>query len=168
MEGSPMTDLETLRAKEIEASVIRKILTRLTPFLAILYTFNILDRNNISIAALTMKDALRFNDAVFGLGAGMFFVGYFFFEVPSNLIMERVGARRWIARIMLTWGLISTSMMFVRTPFQFYALRFLLGLAEAGFYPGILLYMTYWVPATVRAQVIARFLALTAILGIFG
>jgi ACS family tartrate transporter-like MFS transporter len=163
-----MTDLETLRAKEIEASVMRKILTRLTPFLAVLYTFNILDRNNISIAALTMKDALSFSDKVYGLGAGMFFIGYFFFEVPSNLIMERVGARRWIARIMLTWGLVSTSMMFVRTPASFYAIRCLLGLAEAGFYPGIILYLTYWAPASARARVISRFLALTAIIGLFG
>ncbi len=163
-----MTDLETLRAKEIEASVIRKVLTRLAPFLAILYTFNILDRNNLSIAALTMKDALHFSDFVYGLGAGMFFIGYFFFEVPSNLIMERVGARRWIARIMLSWGIISTSMMFVHTPTSFYAVRCLLGLAEAGFYPGIILYLTYWVPANARAQVISRFLALTAVIGLFG
>jgi MFS transporter, ACS family, tartrate transporter len=163
-----MTDLETLRDKEIEASVARKILMRLTPFLALLYTFNILDRNNLSIAALTMKDALSFNDKVYGLGAGMFFIGYFFFEVPSNLVMERVGARRWITRIMLTWGLISTSMMFVHTPASFYAVRCLLGVAEAGFYPGIILYLTYWVPGNARAQVISRFLALTAVIGLFG
>jgi ACS family tartrate transporter-like MFS transporter len=127
-----------------------------------------LDRTNINIAALTMKDDLRFSDAVYGFGAGIFFIGYFLFEVPSNLIMEKVGARRWIARIMLTWGAISACMMFVTTPISFYILRFLLGVAEAGFYPGVLLYLTYWVPAGYRAQIIARFLALTSILGLFG
>ena len=96
----------------------------------------------------------------------MFFIGYFLFEVPSNLIMERVGARKWIARIMVTWGLISASMMFVHTPISFYSLRFLLGLAEAGFYPGVLLYLTYWVPAALRARVISRFLATTAIMSV--
>ncbi len=163
-----MSDQEPLRSLTMERIVLQKLSTRLAPFLAILYVFCLLDRGNVSIAALAMKRDLHFNDAIYGLGAGIFFIGYFLFEVPSNLIMERVGARRWIARIMLTWGLISAAMLFVRTPFQFYALRFLLGLAEAGFYPGILLYMTYWVPATIRAQVIARFLALTAILGVFG
>jgi ACS family tartrate transporter-like MFS transporter len=98
----------------------------------------------------------------------VFFIGYFLFEVPSNLIMERVGARLWIARIMLTWGAVSAAMMFVHTPFSFYSLRFLLGLAEAGFYPGVILYVTYWIPATSRAYAISRFLALTSILGLFG
>lgn len=153
---------------EVERAVVRKILTRLTPFLAILYVFNLLDRGNVSIAALTMPRDLKFPDHVYGLGAGMFFIGYFLFEVPSNLIMERVGARRWIARIMVSWGAISAAMMFVRTPFSFYATRFLLGLAEAGFYPGVILYLTYWVPGAVRAQAIARFLALTSLLGLFG
>ena len=115
-----------------------------------------------------MQKNLKFSDTVYGFGAGIFFLGYFLFEVPSNLIMERAGARRWIARIMVTWGIISAAMMFVRSPGSFYGLRFLLGLAEAGFYPGILLYLTYWVPASLRAQVISRFLALSAILGLFG
>ena len=153
---------------EIERGYLRKLLGRLIPFLAILYVFCLLDRGNLSIAALTMQQDLRFSDTVYGLGAGLFFVGYFLFEVPSNLIMERVGARRWIARIMFTWGAVSAAMLFVRTPLQFYVMRFLLGIAEAGFYPGILLYLTYWVPANARAQVIARFLALTAVLGLFG
>jgi MFS transporter, ACS family, tartrate transporter len=153
---------------EMERAVIGKMMTRLIPFLSILYVFCLLDRGNVGIAALTMKEDLRFSDTVYGLGAGIFFIGYFIFEVPSNLIMEKVGARRWIARIMVTWGLISAAMMFTRTPLSFYVLRFLLGVAEAGFYPGVLLYLTYWVPASYRAQVIARFLALTAILGLFG
>lgn len=156
------------RSQDIERSVIKKVLLWLVPFLAILYVFNLMDRGNVSIAALTMKADLHFSDKVYGLGAGIFFVGYFLFEVPSNLIMERVGARRWIARIMLSWGVISAAMMFVHTPISFYALRFLLGVAEAGFYPGILLYLTYWVPGTARARVIARFLAFTGVLSLIG
>ena len=163
-----MTELEQQRSEAIEQSVIQKVLSRLIPFLAILYVFNLLDRGNVSIAALTMQKDLKFSDTVYGFGAGMFFIGYFFFEVPSNLIMERVGARRWIARIMFSWGLVSTAMMFIHTPFSFYFLRFLLGVAEAGFYPGIILYITYWVPANTRAKVIARFLFWTGILGLFG
>ena len=153
---------------KIERAVLGKIIGRLVPFLAFLYMFNILDRGNVGIAALQMKTDLRFSDGVYGLGAGIFFIGYFLFEVPSNLIMERVGARRWIARIMLSWGVISAGMMFVHTATTFYVLRFLLGLAEAGFFPGILLYLTYWVPEFARTRVIARFLSLTAILGLFG
>lgn len=156
------------RAQELEKSVVRKVLTRLIPFLAVLYMFNLLDRGNITIAALTMKGDLGFNDRVYGWGVGIFFIGYFLFEVPSNLIMERVGARLWIARIMFTWGIVSTSMMFVKSPITLYTLRFLLGVAEAGFFPGIILYLTYWIPAAIRAKVLARFLAVTGILGLLG
>ena len=152
----------------VEGAIVGKILVRLIPFLALLYVFCLLDRGNVGVAALTMKKDLQFGDTIYGLGAGIFFVGYFIFEVPSNLLMEKVGARRWIARIMLTWGLISAAMMFVRTPTSFYVLRFLLGLAEAGFYPGILLYLTYWVPARARARVLSRFLALSAVMGLVG
>lgn len=155
-------------SKALERAVVIKLMTRLIPFLAILYVFCLLDRGNVSIAALTMQRDLAFSDKVYGLGAGIFFIGYFLFEVPSNLIMERVGARKWIARIMVTWGVISAAMMFVSTPLSFYCMRFLLGLAEAGFYPGVLLYFTFWVPAKLRARVISRFLALTALLGLFG
>ena len=162
------SDREPSSSPDMERVVVQKILARLVPFLSVLYVFCLLDRTNLSIAALQMTADLKFSDTVYGLGAGMFFVGYFFFEVPSNLIMEKVGARLWIARIMITWGLVSAAMMFVSTPTSLYVLRFLLGLAEAGFYPGILLYLTYWVPASARAQVIARFLALTAVLGLFG
>src|SRR2546430_13503948 len=116
----------------IESAIARKFMWQLAPFLALLYAFCILDRGNVSVAALQLQGDLKFNDIVYGTGAGIFFIGYVLFEVPSNLIMERVGARLWIARIMVTWGIISASMMFVKTPFSFYALRFLLGLAEAG------------------------------------
>jgi ACS family tartrate transporter-like MFS transporter len=173
-----MNDLERLNSKEIEHAVVNsmqiekavvsKVLTRLVPFLALLYVAALLDRSNVSIAALTMKQDLKFSGTVYGIGAGIFFIGYFIFEVPSNLIMERVGARRWIARIMLTWGILSGCMMFVRTPLSFYIMRFLLGVAEAGFYPGIILYLTYWVPGGARTRVLARFLALTSILGLIG
>ncbi|HLK61344.1 MAG TPA: MFS transporter [Chthonomonadaceae bacterium] len=163
-----MADLVSLPTQEIERSAIRKIMLSLAPFLALLYVFNMLDRGNVSSAALTMQKDLHFSDTVYGLGAGIFFIGYFFFEVPSNLVMERVGARRWIARIMISWGIISACMMFVRNPASFYGLRTLLGVAEAGFFPGIILYLTYWVPSKYRAQVIARFLALTAIIGLVG
>ena len=156
------------RAQELEKSVVRKVVTRLIPLIAILYMFNLLDRGNITIAAIPLQKELGFTDRVYGLGAGIFFLGYFLFEVPSNLIMERVGARLWIARIMLTWGIVSTSMMFVKTPLSLYTLRFLLGVAEAGFYPGIILYLTYWVPQAVRAKVLSRFLAVTGILGLLG
>jgi ACS family tartrate transporter-like MFS transporter len=146
---------------------VSKFARRLTPFLAILYVFCLIDRTNVSIAALQMQPALNFSNEVYGTGAGIFFLGYFIFEVPSNLIMERVGARLWIARIMITWGALSCAMMFVHTPLSFYILRFLLGVAEAGFFPGVVLYITYWVPATSRARAMAQFLALTAILGLF-
>ncbi len=159
---------EAERSREIEKSVIRKIMVGLVPFLAILYTFNLLDRGNVSIAALTMQKDLNFSNTIFGFGVSVFFIGYFLFEVPSNIIMEKFGARRWIARIMLTWGVISCCMMFMKSPVSFYSLRFLLGVAEAGFFPGIILYLTYWTPASVRAQVIARFLALTSFFSLIG
>jgi ACS family tartrate transporter-like MFS transporter len=149
-------------------AILAKVARRLIPFIAIIYAFNILDRTNISIASLTMKPDLHFSDTVYGIGAGMFFIGYFFFEAPSNLILEKVGARIWIARIMFTWGLVSSAMMFVTTPTMFYVMRFLLGLAEAGFYPGMILYLTYWFPTAQRAQAVARFVAVSAIVGVVG
>lgn len=151
-----------------ERRILSKVARRLVPFIALCYAFNMLDRTNIGIASLTMKADLHFSDTIYGLGAGMFFIGYFFFEVPSNLILERVGARKWIARIMITWGAVSAAMLFVRTPFQFYAMRFLLGIAEAGFYPGIILYMTYWFPTAQRAQAVARFVAVSSFVGVLG
>lgn len=159
-----MTDQALKDERTTEQTVIRKIMNRLIPFLAILYVFNLIDRGNVSIAALTMQTDLKFSDTVYGFGAGIFYIGYFLLEVPSNMVMERVGARRWMARIMISWGIISACMMFVRDPISFYSLRFLLGVAEAGFYPGIILYITYWVPSSSRARVIARFLSLQAIL----
>ncbi len=148
--------------------VMRKVVRRLIPFLFICYIVNYIDRINVGYAALEMKADLGFSDAVYGLGASMFFVGYVLFEIPSNLIMERVGARLWIARIMISWGAISSCMMFVKTPEMFYLLRFLLGAAEAGFFPGTILYLTHWVPAKERARAVALFLTSTALSGVIG
>src|SRR5437762_6118471 len=149
-------------------ALLSKITRRLIPFMFLLYIVAYLDRINVGFAALQLNEALKFDPAVFGLGAGIFFVGYFIFEVPSNLIMERVGARIWMARILTTWGLISAAMMFVRGPWSFYTLRFLLGVAEAGFFPGIVLYLTYWIPSSRRAGALAAFLTSTAVSGVIG
>jgi len=137
----------------------RKISARIIPLMMLLYLVAFLDRVNIGFAALTMNKDLGFTPYVYGWGAGIFFIGYFLFEVPSNLILEKVGARLWIARIMLTWGLISAAMAFVSGTGSFLALRFLLGAAEAGFLPGMLLYLTYWFPSRRRANFIGLFMA---------
>jgi ACS family tartrate transporter-like MFS transporter len=145
---------------------------RLIPFLFVLYVVAYLDRINVSFAALTMNKALGLSDAVYGWGSGIFFVGYFLFEVPSNLIMHRTGARRWIARIMMSWGLLSMAMMFTGRFFSnvadFFMLRFLLGVAEAGFFPGMILYLTYWFPRAQRARAVAWFMTATSVSGVVG
>ena len=147
---------------------LARVRRRLIPFLFLLYVVAYLDRINVSFAALQMNEALGFSSAVYGLGAGVFFISYVLFEVPSNLILHRVGVRLWIARIMITWGLISSAMMFVQGTTSFYVLRFLLGGAEAGFFPGIILYLTRWLPADERARAIALFMTATALAGIVG
>lgn len=152
----------------LEASVISKVALRLLPFLFFLYVVAYLDRINVGFAALQMQSELRFNDAVYGLGSGIFFVGYFFFQVPSNLVLARVGARRWIAVLMVLWGVVSCSMVFIHSPMSFYTLRFLLGAAEAGFFPGIILFLKDWFPANARARTIAWFMAAGPVSGIIG
>jgi len=142
---------------ELETSTIRAISWRLIPFLVLAYFFSYLDRVNVGLAALTMNADLKISPAMFGWGAGIFFIGYFIFEVPSNLALEKFGASRWIARIMVTWGVISALMSLASGATSFYVLRFLLGVAEAGFFPGIILYLTYWYPAEYRARFIAAF-----------
>ncbi|WP_050424005.1 MFS transporter [Bradyrhizobium tropiciagri] len=142
---------------EIETSTIRAISWRLIPFLILAYFFSYLDRVNLSFAALTMNAELKFSPLVFSFGAGIFFIGYFVFEVPSNLALERFGASKWIARIMVSWGILSALMAAVYDEHSFYALRFFLGVAEAGFFPGIILYLTYWYPAEYRARFLAAF-----------
>jgi ACS family tartrate transporter-like MFS transporter len=155
-------------AHPFEAAVFAKVRRRLIPFMFLLYVVNYLDRVNIGFAALQMNRDLGFSPEVYGFGAGIFFWGYLLFEVPSNLLMDRVGARIWIARIMIGWGLVSTSMMFMHGATAFYTLRFLLGVAEAGFFPGMILYLTYWFPASERAKAIAQFMTATAIAGVVG
>jgi MFS transporter, ACS family, tartrate transporter len=142
----------------LERATLDRVSLRLLPFLFMLYIVSFLDRSNLAIAALQMNRDLKFGSSVYGLGAGVFFIGYALFEVPSNLILARVGARRWIARIMLVWGVIASAMLFVRTPAQFYTLRFLLGVAEAGFFPGIIYYLSLWFPSTERARALSRFM----------
>jgi MFS transporter, ACS family, tartrate transporter len=142
---------------ELETSTIRAISWRLIPFLVLAYFFSYLDRVNLGFAALTMNAELKFSPTIFAWGAGIFFIGYFIFEVPSNLALEKFGASRWIARIMVTWGIISALMSLVSGEWSFYILRFLLGVAEAGFFPGIILYLTYWYPAEYRARFLAAF-----------
>ncbi len=141
----------------IETSTVRAISWRLIPFLVLAYFFSYLDRVNLGFAALTMNAELKFTPLIFSWGAGIFFIGYFLFEVPSNLALEKFGASRWIARIMVSWGIISGLMALVSGEWSFYALRFLLGVAEAGFFPGIILYLTYWYPAEYRARFLAAF-----------
>ena len=151
-----------------EAATYRKIAWRLIPFVFICYLCSYLDRINVSFAKLQMLKDLGLSEAVYGAGASVFFVGYLIFEIPSNLLLLRVGPRRWIARIMITWGLISAAMMFVRTPTTFYVARFFLGLAEAGFFPAILLYLTYWFPQSRRSKVIALFMTGIPMSGVVG
>jgi MFS family permease len=145
-----------------------KITLRLMPYLALLWCLAWIDRVNIGFAKLTMLDDLKFSEAVYGLGAGMFFLGYFFFEVPSNLLLQKIGARKTLMRITIGWGAVCIAMSFVSTPVQFYVLRFLLGAFEAGFQPGVLIFLTSWYPAHRRAQAIGLFTSATAVSGIVG
>jgi len=151
-----------------EERAYSKVVVRLIPFLFLCYVCSYLNRINVSFAKLQMVSDLGWSEAVYGLGAGMFFIGYFAFEIPSNIVMFKVGARRWIARIMVTWGLISAGMMFVHTPTQFYVMRFLLGVAEAGFFPAILLYISQWFPSSRGAKVTALFMAAIPMSGVIG
>ena len=155
-------------AVEPSTAAFARVSRRLIPFLVFLYILNFLDRVNVGFAALEMNRDLGFGPAVYGLGAGIFFAGYCLFEVPSNLVLYRVGARIWIARIMITWGIAASAMLLVHTPASFYALRFLLGAAEAGFFPGIIFYLTYWYPAEERARAYAWFLAAIPVCGVIG
>ena len=148
--------------------VYNKIAWRLMPFLLLLYIISFLDRVNVGFAKLQMSADIGLSDAAYGIGAGIFFLGYCLCEIPSNLLLQRFGAKFWIARIMVVWGIISTAMLFVQTPWQFYGMRFLLGIAEAGFYPGIILYLTYWYPARLRSQICAIFFLGIALSGVIG
>lgn len=152
----------------IETAVLSRLTWRLLPFLFLLYIVAYLDRINVGFAALQMQEQLKFSDRMYGLGAGMFFAGYFLFQVPSNLALNRVGARRWIAMLMIIWGVISSSMATVETPRGFYVLRFLLGSAEAGFFPGMILYLKSWFPENARARAVALFMTAGPLSGVLG
>jgi len=158
--SSPHPDVATI--------TLRKVTLRLIPFLFLLYIVAWLDRVNLGFAALQMNSDLGFSSAAFGFGSGVFFLGYCLCEVPSNLILHRVGARRWIARIMMSWGAISVAMMFVRSAPAFYTLRFLLGAAEAGFFPGVVYYLSHWYPEAQRARAIAAFMTAVPVSGVIG
>lgn len=150
-----MEDIKPVSA--LEEQTIKRISKRIIPFLVILFVMAFLDRTNIGFAALHMNDAIGITQTIFGLGAGIFFLGYFIAEVPSNILLHRFGARIWIARIMITWGIIAAMMGFIQNGTQFIVLRFLLGIAEAGFFPGVIFYLTLWFPARYRARVFATF-----------
>ncbi|SAL01346.1 major facilitator transporter [Caballeronia arationis] len=151
-----------------EEATYRKVAWRLSPLLLLCYVVAYLDRVNVGFAKLQMSADLGLSDAVYGFGAGIFFFGYFIFEIPSNVILHKVGARVWIARIMITWGIISALTMFITTPTMFYVMRFLLGVAEAGFFPGIILYLTYWYPAHRRGRMTTLFMTAIALSGLIG
>ncbi len=151
-----------------EEATYRKVAWRLLPVLFLCYVLAYLDRVNVGFAKLQMQKDLGFSDTVYGIGAGVFFIGYFLFEVPSNLILERVGAKIWIARIMILWGLVSAGMMFTSGEATFYAFRFVLGVAEAGFFPGIILYLTYWFTRVHRARMVAGFMTAITLSGVIG
>ena len=163
--------------EDVEKRVIGKVMWRLIPFLIVCYFVAYLDRVNVGFAKLHMNQALGLSEAAFGLGAGLFFVGYFIFEVPSNIFLEKVGARVWIARIMITWGIVSAAFAFIPSISAstglpstgiFYFLRLLLGACEAGFFPGIIFYLTLWFPAVYRARVISLFMLAIPISSIIG
>jgi ACS family tartrate transporter-like MFS transporter len=153
---------------DLRHETMRRVSLRLLPLLFALFVCNYIDRTNIAMAKLQMDHDLGFTDEAYAFGASIFFVGYILFEVPSNLILARVGARRWIARIMISWGLVATAMMFIRTPLHFYTLRVLLGFTEAGFFPGIVYYLGQWFPAAQRARAISRFMIGIPLAGIVG
>ncbi len=155
-------------APAFERQLYRKVTWRLIPFLFLCYILAYLDRVNVGFAKLQMQQDLGISDTVYGIGAGIFFIGYFLFEVPSNLLMQKIGAKIWIARIMIVWGILSSAMMLTNSTTTFYVLRFSLGVAEAGFFPGIILYLTYWFPRTHRAKMVAAFMTAIALSGVVG
>jgi D-galactonate transporter len=161
-------DRKSGKRDQLDAQTYAKVTWRLLPFLLLCYVAAYLDRVNVGFAKLQMLNDLHFSETVYGLGAGIFFIGYFLFEVPSNVIMHKVGARIWIGRIMITWAILSAATMFVTSPTMFYGIRFLLGVAEAGFFPGIVLYLTYWFPAQRRSRMNALFMIGIPIAGVLG
>jgi D-galactonate transporter len=163
-----MPPVGRLSASSAQDSLFSKITWRLVPFLFLCYLGAYLDRVNVGFAKLQMQKELGLSETVYGLGAGIFFIGYVLFEVPSNIILHKVGARLWLARVMLTWAIISAGTAFIKTPTAFYIMRFLLGMAEAGFIPGVLLYLTLWFPAARRGRIMALFLTAIPMASVIG
>jgi D-galactonate transporter len=155
-------------SQEFEKTTYRKVTLRLMPFLILCFIIAYVDRVNVGFAKLEMQKDLGMSDAVYGVGAGIFFIGYFFFEVPSNIALQRFGARKWIAPIMIIWGFISSCTMFARNATHFYIIRFILGIFEAGFFPGVILYLTYWYSRKHRAKMVAAFMTAIALSGVIG
>ena len=151
-----------------EKAVYKKVTWRIIPFLFLCYILSYIDRVNVSFAKLQMQQDLGMSDTIFGAGMGIFFIGYFFFEVPSNMMLRKIGARRWIGPIMIVWGFVSSAFVLVKTPFMFYALRSLLGIVESGFFPGVVLYLTFWYTDKYRAKMVGAFMSAIAISGAFG
>ncbi|HLW85955.1 MAG TPA: MFS transporter [Candidatus Sulfotelmatobacter sp.] len=160
--------MDTPADPRLESATINRLMWRLMPFLFLLYIVAYLDRINVGFAVLQMSEPLHLTDRVKGVAFGMFFAGYFFFQVPSNLVLQKVGVRRWISGLMVTWGVVSCSMIFIRGPRSFYVLRFLLGAAEAGFFPGMILYLKHWFPARARARAVAWFMTANPLAGVVG
>jgi MFS transporter, ACS family, tartrate transporter len=166
--AAPPPSQMTSLSSDLPQTVIAKVSRRLIPFLLLLFVVCYLDRVNVAFAALQMNRTLRFSGATYGFGVGVFFIGYSLLEIPSNLVLARVGARRWIARIAISWGILSSALALTRGPGTFYVLRFLLGVAEAGYFPGIIYYLSQWFPARQRARAIARFMTATPLAGVIG
>lgn len=158
----------TLATDDDKNAVYKRVTLRLIPFIFVCYLFNYLDRVNVGFAKLQMLDALKFSETVYGLGAGIFFIGYVLCGVPSNLALTRFGPRRWIALMMVTWGMLSTCLLFVTTPTGFYTLRLFTGAAEAGFFPGVVLYLSQWFPTFRRGRIMALFMSAIPVSGLLG
>ena len=152
---------------DFEKATYAKVTRRMMPFLFLCYVLAYVDRVNVSFAKLQMQQDLGMSETIYGIGAGIFFIGYFFFEVPANMIMQRLGARLWLGPIMAVWGIVSAAMMFVTSATNFYVLRFLLGVVESGFFPGVILYLTYWYTRKHRARMVAAFMTAIPISGMF-
>src|ERR687884_921275 len=161
--------MDHARALDVDRTdIIQRITLRLIPFLGFIYLIAYIDRQNVSYAKLQMVSDLGLSEYAYGLGASLFFIGYFFFEVPSNVILERVGARRWFARIMISWGLVTLALAYTQNTVMFYVLRFLLGACEAGFFPGVLFLLTLWFPHRYRAGMVGSFMLFSAIANAVG
>jgi MFS family permease len=166
--SSPLPGAHGTAPSALETPTYRKVAWRILPILMVSYLVAYLDRVNIGFARLQMMSDLKFSETVYGFGAGVFFIGYVMFQVPSNLMLRRIGARVWIGCILVTWGVVSGTFMFLRTPAMFYALRFLLGVAESGFYPGVILYLTFWYPSSWRARMTSLFMVAIPVSGLIG